>query len=330
MNYKSLPMMALGLLTLSLASQSLACSLAFWNDNDQAKITARSMDLYIPEFPQLRLSPPGITRIGDTSKNHLSWQSKYGSLAVTAFKTPAASDGINDQGLAAHLLYLDKTDYGPRNSSLPALSNAFWVQYMLDNFKTVNEALATLDQYQLVATEINDREWPTHLALQDATGDAAIIEYIEGKAVIHHGPEYRVMTNDPTYAEQLENVKKYKGFGGELGLPGEADPMSRFVRASAFLQTLPKPSSTEQALTGVSGVIRTVMVPFGTEDWPTRWITLSDLSNKIYYFSATNSPNVLWVDLSKIKFDHKSRVMMLDPTEIKFTGDVTKHFKTGK
>ena len=28
------------------------------------------------------------------------------------------------------------------------------------------------------------------------------------------------MTNDPTYPEQLELLKKYKGFGGDEELPG--------------------------------------------------------------------------------------------------------------
>ncbi len=42
-----------------------------------------------------------------------------------------------------------------------------------------------------------------HLALEDAAGDSAIIEHLDGKPVVHHGSQYRVMTNDPPYDEQL-------------------------------------------------------------------------------------------------------------------------------
>jgi hypothetical protein len=29
-----------------------------------------------------------------------------------------------------------------------------------------------------------------HLSLSDSTGDSAILEYVDGKLVIHHGPQY--------------------------------------------------------------------------------------------------------------------------------------------
>ena len=35
--------------------------------------------------------------------------------------------------------------------------------------------------------------------MQDRSGDSAIIEYVKGKLVVHQGPEFRVMTNDPDY-----------------------------------------------------------------------------------------------------------------------------------
>ena len=34
-----------------------------------------------------------------------------------------------------------------------------------------------------------------HVALEDASGDSAILEYLGGKLVVHQGREFRVMTN---------------------------------------------------------------------------------------------------------------------------------------
>jgi glycosyltransferase involved in cell wall biosynthesis len=51
-----------------------------------------------------------------------------------------------------------------------------------------------------------------HLALEDPSGDSAIIEPIDGELVVHHGAEYTVMANSPAYDEQLANLSRYEGF----------------------------------------------------------------------------------------------------------------------
>ena len=80
-----------------------ANTLAFWNTNDKAMVVSRTMDINGNDMPKLRTSPPGLTRIGDLSINHLSWVSKYGSLVVTAFNSNAATDGMNDQDFSSYV-----------------------------------------------------------------------------------------------------------------------------------------------------------------------------------------------------------------------------------
>lgn len=318
------------------AQASQACTVAFWNNNAKAKTVARSMDLYTSDQPTLIIYPKGLERSGDAGDSSLKWTSQYGSVALTAFHSNAVTDGMNEHGLSAHLLYLDSSDYNKKDDGRPTLSNVLWAQYMLDNFKTVKEALASMETYRVVPTKIHHREWPIHISLEDPSGDSAIIEFIDGKAVVHHGKQFNVMTNEPAYNIQLANLKKYKLFGGDLAMPGDADPMSRFVRASSYLKTLPKPKDYMEAIAGINSVIKTVMVPFGAEDtsgnkttdsWATRWITLSDLTNKIYYFSSTQAPNIVWVDFKNIKFTEGTPVMMLDPTGVNLVGEVSEKFK---
>jgi penicillin V acylase-like amidase (Ntn superfamily) len=281
------------------ANTSIACTVAFSNTNDIAKVAARTMDLYMDDMPTLVVFPRGTSHDGGAGDNSLKWKSKYGTVVLTAFHSTAVSDGLNEAGLAAHLLYLHGTEYEKRDSTLPAISNAIWAQYILDNFKTVDEAVNAIKQVQIVSTKVHGREWPLHLTIEDATGDSAIFEFINGKIDIHHGAQYNVMTNEPVFDLQLKNLKKYKLFGGKLPMPGDADPLSRFVRASSYLKTSPKPTDYMSAIANVLSVIRTTMVPFGAEDtsggeaidsWDTRWATLSDLTQKIYYFNSTTLP----------------------------------------
>ncbi|WP_337052074.1 linear amide C-N hydrolase, partial [Serratia fonticola] len=52
-----------------------------------------------------------------------------------------------------------------------------------------------------------------HLSLSDASGDSAIFEYINGKLVIHHSRDYQVLTNSPTFEQQLAITKYWQGIG---------------------------------------------------------------------------------------------------------------------
>ncbi len=256
--------MALTLATLS--TGALACTRVFWNDNGQAKVVGRTMDLFRSDDARIVVSPRGTARsskMGDGKS--LDWHAKHGSVAVTAFGV-ATSDGMNEPGLVANLLYLDKTTYEARDSR-PGLSNAMWAQYVLDNFATVAEALDGLKAVQVVSAEVAGKTWPLHLSLADATGDSAVIEYVDGKMVVHHGKQFQVMTNEPPLDVQLANLPRYKLFGGQLPMPGDIDPQSRFVRAASYLKTLPKPQDVRHAVAGAYAVIRNVAVPPGSRGY---------------------------------------------------------------
>lgn len=325
---------ALILGTLSFATD--ACTTVFSSENGDAQVVARSMDLFTSDLPLIIARPRGTNHSGEAGENSLTWQSKYGSVVVTAFRTNAVSDGMNEKGLAAHLLYLTSSEY-PNNTNKQKISNAMWAQYVLDNFATVDEALRGTKELSIIATKVHNQLWPVHLAMEDASGDSAIIEFIQGKMHVYHGPQYRVMTNEPPYNIQLANLKRYKGFGGKLALPGDSDPLSRFVRVATYLKTLPRATNNLEAIAGVLSVIRTAMVPFGAVDtsgnktvdaWVTRWVTVADLSNNIYYFNSTSAPNIIWIDLNKIDFSNRHATLSIDPTDIHLEGDITEKLRS--
>ena len=306
-----------------------ACSLILWNTNDQAVVAGRTMDLYIDDQPRLVFLPRGIARRGVAEANAAAWTSKYASTVLTALDA-ATSDGMNEAGLSAHLLYLHGSEHEPADAR-PGLSNALWAQYVLDNFATVSDALAGLEKLRIVSVKVHGREWPLHLSIEDATGDSAVIEFVNGKTVVHHGKDVTVMTNEPPLDEQLANLKRYKLFGGSLAMPGDIDPMSRFVRASSYLKTLPKPADTPEAIGHLAGVVRNVAVPFGAVDtsggessdaWPTRWASVSDHTHKVYYVMPVNSPNVFWVDFSKMK-PEGTEILAVTPTGAGLSGEVS-------
>ena len=290
------------------------------------------MDLFKPDHPELVVTPRGMAHTSGLKEAHpFTWTSRYGSVGVMSFGL-AVGDGMNEKGLDVNLLYLANTAYEPRDHR-PGVSTAMWTQYVLDNFATVDEALNGLKKVQIVPITALGMQWPFHIVMSDATGDSAVVEFINGKVVIHHGPQVTVVTNEPTYDEQIANLKHYKAFGGSLPLPGDIDPVSRFVRASTYLKMLPPPKDMTEAIAGAYDVARNVAVPPGAQDtsgqesvqdaWPTLWVTVADSTHKTYFFQSMQSPSIYWVDLGKIDFSAKSGLRKIDANDPDLAGDIT-------
>ena len=317
-----------------LHNSASACSRILSNANGTA-VVARTMDLYMPDQAKIMIYPRGMTRDGGVADgNTARWTAKYGSVAVNSLGI-ATSDGMNEKGLVANLLYLHGTQYEKRDER-PGLANALWVQYLLDVSATVAEALAELEKTQVVSVTAASREWPLHVSLSDASGDSAVIEFVNGVKVVHRGQDTAIMTNEPPLDWQLNNLKKYKYFGGTDSLPGDIDPASRFVRASAFLKTVPAPKSAADALEAVYSIIKTVSVPGGAHDtsgggdsvdnWPTLWTSLADSINRLYFFQSAGSPNMFWIDLGKVDFAAGTPVRFIPGDDLSLNGEVSNQF----
>ena len=214
-----------------------ACTRVLWSGKGNTPvIVGRNMDWFEDMRSNLWILPRGMARDGLAAANPLKWTSKYGSVVVTSYEA-GAGDGVNEKRLSGNLLYLVESDYGARDTGRPGLCVGLWLQFCLDNFASVAEAVAYFQSHDiqvLPATAGDSAKKPIslHLSLGDPSGDSAVIEYIGGKARIHHGREARVMTNSPPFDQQLEGIHKYHGFGGTEPLPGTTAAADRFVRAA--------------------------------------------------------------------------------------------------
>jgi choloylglycine hydrolase len=307
------------------------CTRIFWGTNSAAKVVSRTLDWEIDDDPDLWALPRGLERTGGAGPSSASWRSTYGSLAVSGWHV-AVSEGVNERGLGAHLLYFEEAEWAPPDDR-PAVANTLWVQYVLDRFATVDEALAGLADVRIVSVPVlGGRHLGAHLALEDAAGDSAVVEFIRGEMVVHHGPEFAVVANDPSYDEQLANLTRYRPFGGELPPPGDIVSLDRFVRANYFLHYLPEPADVREALAGVYHLASNVAAPFGAPydqfgTYPTWWVSAADLTNRVYYFGSTFSPNTVWVELERLRLDLGEPVTNVDPRDPSLVGELSPLFR---
>ena len=316
-----------------------ACSRVLWNTNGQAVVTGRTMDWDHTWDDVLFVFPRGQQMDGGV-EGGLKWTSKYGSIGCSIspyaekhgfdYVKDGHTDGINEKGLAAHLLYLGDTVY-PEPDDRPAVSFLRWVRYILDNFATVEEAVAGMKKIRIAPVSMGGKVFGTHVAVEDPSGDSAIFEFIDGNFVIHHGKKYKVMTNDPPYPFHVENIKNYKDFGGDEDLPGTTKSEDRFVRLAHFLGRLKEPKDAAEALGKIHTVIKTASTPFDADDYGgTWWTSLTDCTNKVWYFDWSMNPNVIWVELKNLDFSEGQPVRVLNPRNPSMVGEVSRAFETVK
>lgn len=308
--------------TALLAAEAQACTRVIYQGPAGRILTGRTMDFKDPIVSNLWAFPRGMTRHGAAGPRSPEWTSKYGSLIVSGYEISTV-DGMNEAGLNANLLWLANAGYPEDDGATPRISLAIWAQFYLDQFATVAEAVdyTSKNPMQVVSGETPGRPGsltPLHLSLSDATGDSAIFEWIDGKLRIHHGREYRVMTNEPSYDEQLAITSYWSQVDWRSFLPGTNRATDRFVRASSYIDSVVQSDDPRTAAAAVFSVIRNASVPYGISvpDAPnlstTRWRIVADQKSRLFYAESATAPNVFWVDLARLDFSEGAQVKLLD------------------
>jgi len=319
-----------------------ACTRVVYKGPNNTVLTGRTMDFSLEIPANQWVFPRGMKRSGEVGKNSIEWVSKYGSVVVSSWDI-STPDGMNEKGLVANMLWLVESEYPKFNKegNRKGLAISLWAQYVLDNFATVAEAVEALrkENFVIVSDFIpgTNKFTTVHLSISDATGDNAIFEYINGNLVIHHDPKYTVMTNDPTFDQQLAIAKYWENIPGKTFLPGSVTAADRFVRASFFIDAIPQTDNTRVAVASVFSVIRNVSVPYGfqIEGYPnlstTRWRVVADQKNLVYYFESALTPNTFWVDLKKLDFSEGASVKKLNLSNNEtYSGETSGDFKVAE
>jgi penicillin V acylase-like amidase (Ntn superfamily) len=326
-----------------------ACSRATWCGSNGDVVTGRSMDWPYDFNTHFYIIPREELNVG--IKGGYSWKSKYGAVVLAGALNATGPingvfDGLNERGLGVNMLYLAETNFTPAPAdSARKISWAAWLQYIVSNFATVNEAVTEIEKNPVYLVPVNfgpgGAAHPSvHLSLTDASGDSAIMEYLDGKLVVHHSREHQVMTNSPTYDKQLALNTYWSRMDGSKMLPGSHQSEDRFVRASYYLKRLGTDITDQRRqIAGVLSVMRNISVPWGAADplhpniAPTYWRSVLDHTRKQYYFESALSPYIVMVDLNKLDLSPGSgirSVALEGPQGFALVGEINGAFKAAK
>ena len=315
-------------LNLLCINQGIACSEIVLNYQNQP-IIARNFD-WPTKYSFVVINPRGIVNRNNLSYGgkHLEWVSHYGSATMNLVDkngrvlVAAVMGGFNEYGFAASHLWLDKSVYS-QNPSKPTIGSGLWVKYLLDNVKTVDEAIKLTDKADVVLMDFNGKQVTVHLFIHDASGDSAIMEYLKGKLVIHHNKHLSVLTND-VYAEAMQNLNQYKNFGGQLPLLGGYESAERFVNAALFIKKINDFASKEQAVAYGFEALGYVAEPPNTPT-PTVWSSVIDCVNKVLYFRDIDNQQIRYLNLNHFDLSKGQKIKILSINN-NLSGDVEKAF----
>src|SRR5262249_22522634 len=130
------------------------------------------------------------------------WISNYGSITFNQYGKEFPMGGMNEKGLVVELMWLDGSKFSEPDDR-PSLQVLQWIQYQLYQNSKIWEVIGS-DKI----IRIGSHGTPIHFLVADASGNAATVEFLNGKMVVHTGKElpFPVLTNS-TYEESLKKTK---------------------------------------------------------------------------------------------------------------------------
>jgi len=239
--------------------------------------------------------------------NTISWVSKYGSVTFNQYGKEFPTGGMNEKGLVVEVMWLEETQY-PSSDSRPAIAELQWVQYQLDNCSTVSELIATDKNVR-----ISKGSAPIHFLVADASGNAATIEFINGKMDVHTSNTlpFPVLTNN-SYRESLPVTK--------LTTPVTDNSLLRFSQACNMVQSYATKNTNVPVVDYSFNILDKV-----AQGDHTKWSIVYDITNKKIYFKTSGHPSIKNFLFSSFDFACSQSSKMAELNQ-DWTGDIAASF----
>ena len=253
-------------------------------------------------FGQIQVNPRGLkkTSLANPPEKPLTWVSKYGSISFNQNGREFPYGGMNEAGLVIEQMWNNNGTY-PESDSRSGLGELQWIQYQLDMSASVADVLASDRLVRISNTSLA----PLHFLIADAWGDAATLEYVGGKTVVHAGKDlpYPVLANN-SYDVSLDFTSH-----GETGDPKAFDDATRessgrFARAAAMVEA--DKGGSEGAIDRTFAILAAVT---GTN---TQWSIVYDLGKRTIIYKTRNNKNLRRVQMDRFDFSCSRNWLCVD------------------
>ncbi len=240
---------------------------------------------------------------------------------------PLFYDASNEYGLCvAGLNFPENAYYSPIHDGKDNISPFEFIPWILGKCKNVTEARLLLDNINLADIAFNKQfpNSPLHWMISDSTS-SIIVEAMKDGLHVHNNP-VNVLTNNPPFEYQLENLKNYQHLRidnkeikkeenldcsyycqglGAIGLPGDVSSMSRFVRAAFTLENSACKDDEISSVTQFFHILDSVKMVRGTcktdeDTWDiTGYSACINTDRGLYYYTTYDNRRISCIDMHK-------------------------------
>jgi penicillin V acylase-like amidase (Ntn superfamily) len=294
-----------------------ACTTFFINKDGQL-IFGRNYD-WVTDAGMVNTNLKGLfkTSMQTADGGTISWISQYGSITFNQYGKEFPTGGMNEMGLVVELMWLDETKY-PAADQRPAIEVLQWVQYQLDNCSTIDEVVATDKKLRIASTETV----PLHYLIADAKGNAATIEFLDGKMVIHKNNELSlpVLTNN-VYEESARAYKNATASAGGGSFAYGNNSLERFGQACTMVQQFTKGKINKPVTDYAFDILGEV-----AQGSFTKWSIVYDITNKTIRFKTNRFSEIKMIAFAGLDFNCPAKAKTWDMNQ-EGTGDINKKMK---
>ncbi|MDO5695732.1 MAG: choloylglycine hydrolase [Eubacteriales bacterium] len=295
----------------------------------------RNMDIECSFGEQLVVTPrnyPWSWRYAEQGESHYALI----GMATVMDGMPLYAEAANEYGLTmAGLNFPENATYGDRGGDGVSLTPFELIPYILTRFRNIHEAEGFLKSCHLINEPFKEEVplAPLHFILADKE-QCLVLEPRTDGLHIYDNPT-GVLTNNPPFPHHLVNIENYAnlqvmnpsstllrstaptpyGQGlGSVGLPGDASPMSRFVRAAFYKNTSAALENRDKNMMQVFHILDAVKMLKGsvmtpTHQWDiTTYSACINATKGIYYFKTYENPQIYQCDLFAENLDGRELI----------------------
>lgn len=290
-----------------------ACTTFLINHNGQI-VFGRNYD-WITGNGMVCTNQKGLVKISykQIDGNAINWVSKYGSVSFNQYGKEFPTGGMNEKGLVIELMWMDGTQY-PLYDSRPVVSELQWIQYQLDNCSTIAEVIKTD-----TLLRISSSSTPLHFLIADSTGNAATLEYINGKLVAHYDKDlpFPVLTNN-FYSSSAKYVLNNNNLSNPYSFQGNS--IERFATACTMINNFQTKNINQPIIDYSFKILETVKQANFT-----KWSIVYDITNRKIYFKSADHQKIKWLRFSDFDFSSTINSLLFYINQ-NFKGDIVKYF----
>ena len=235
----------------------------------------------------------------------VKWISKYGSITYNLLGKDWPHSGMNEAGLVVQCLGAqdEGAEYPHPDNRLP-IDESGWIQYQLDNSTSVEDVIKNMQKIRISNRSMGE----THFLICDKTGNAIIIDYVNGETKTYTGDDlpYPITAND-TYPHMLNFLKQHKGFGGNQEL--EFRPNASVIRFVYVANKIKEYKGQQEIVDFTFDILRNIRQP---QDG-TRYQTVYDITNlSIYYNVSSDFGKIKAIHFKEFDFDCNTPALMTE------------------